>query len=176
MEKYTKKTSTRILKEVLKVKPQASKLTSHDQAFVILMTEWDLELSVETKKTTLCQLYRDNEVVYKWEFDDIFNEGDWDWNVIYKTTLEDIIKHKLYKRPKLTKKQLKQKEEAKKLEEKTKQEKQKPVVPQLSIEDLKKKRSNLSAKISNYRKQGKDVTSLEHEMDEIRKLIKNTKK
>jgi FtsZ-binding cell division protein ZapB len=140
------------------------------------MTEWDLELSVETKKTTICQLYRDNETVYKWEFDDIFNEGDWDWNVIYKTTLEDIIKLKLYKRPKLTKKQLKQKEEAKKLEEKTKQEKQKPVVLQLSIEDLKKKRSNLSAKISNYRKQGKDVTSLEHEMDEIRKLIKNTKK
>lgn len=176
MEKYTKKTSARILKEVLKVKPQASKLTSHDQAFVILMTEWDLELSVETKKTTICQLYRDNEVAYKWEFDDIFNEGDWDWNVIYKTTLEDIIKHKLYKRPKLTKKQLKQKEEARKLEEKANQEKQKPVVPQLSIDDLKKKRSNLSAKISNYRKKGKDVTSLEHEMDEIRKLIKNTKK
>ena len=138
------------------------------------MTEWDMELSVETKKTTLCQLYRDNEVAYKWEFKDIFNEGDWDWNVIYKTTLEDIIKNKLYKRPKLTKKQLKQKEEAKKLEE-SKKEPAKPVVPQLSLEELKKKRGNLSVKISNYRRKGKDVTALEHEMDEIRKLIKNAK-
>lgn len=176
MEKYTKKTSARILKEVLKVDPKASKLTSHDQAFVILMTEWDMELSVETKKTTLCQLYRDNEVVYKWEFKDIFKEGDWDWNVIYKTTLEDIIKNKLYKRPKLTKKQLKQKEEAKKLEEQKKLEPKVEPTPKIDIKELRKRRDNLSVKIWDWKKKGKDVVALEKELDDLKQQIKNYKK
>jgi hypothetical protein len=176
MEKYTKKTSTRILKEVLKVKPNASKLTTHDQAFVILMTEWDLELSVETKKTTICQLYRDGEVVYKWEFKDIFKEGDWDWNVIYKTVLEDTIKNKLYKRPKLTKRQLKQKEEQKKLEEQKKQEPKIEPTPKIDIKELRKRRDNLSVKIWDWKKKGKDVVALEKELDDLKQQIKNYKK
>lgn len=170
MEKYTKKTSTRILKEVLKVKPNASKLTTHDQAFVILMTEWDLELSVETKKTTICQLYRDGEVVYKWEFKDIFKEGDWDWNVIYKTVLEDVIKNKLYKRPKLTKRQIKQLEEQKKLEPKI------APTPKIDIKELRKRRDNLSVKIWDWKKKGKDVVALEKELDDLKQQIKNYKK
>lgn len=176
MEKYTKKTSTRILKEVLKVKPDASKLTTHDQAFVILMTHWDLELSVETKKTTICQLYRDGEVVYKWEFKDVFKDGDWDWNFIYKTVLEDVIKNKLYKRPKLTKRQIKQIEEQKKLEEQKKQEPKIAPTPKIDIKELRRRRDNLSVKIWDWKKKGKDVVALEKELDNLKQQIKNYKK
>lgn len=176
MEKYTKKTSTRILKEVLKVNPNASKLTTHDQAFVILMTHWDLELSVETKKTTICQLYRDGEVVYKWEFNGVFKEGDWDWNVIYKTVLEDVIKNKLYKRPKLTKRQIKQLEEQKKQEERKKQEPKITPTPKIDIKELRKRRGNLSVKICDWKKKGKDVVALEKELDDLKQQIKNYKK
>ena len=36
-EKYTKKATAKIIAEVLKLNPKASKLTSLDQAFVLLM-------------------------------------------------------------------------------------------------------------------------------------------
>lgn len=109
-EKYTKKATAKIISEVLKIDPKASKLTSLDQAFVILMTHWDMELSVGlTNKITSCSLYRNEEVVYEWLFDQsvqvwMDNMGDWDWNIIYKTVLEDIIKNKLYKPAKKRKK------------------------------------------------------------------------
>ena len=43
MEKYTKKANAYIMKQVLKVNPEASGRTTFDQAYVMLMTEWDLE-------------------------------------------------------------------------------------------------------------------------------------
>lgn len=110
-KKYTKKASARIMKEVIKVEPKVSLNTSFDQAFCILMEHWNLTLGVEIhNKTkhddTICTLYKDDEIATTWTMPDIFDESvhDWDWNVIYKTVLEDIIKRRLYKRAKPTRK------------------------------------------------------------------------
>ena len=117
-EKYTKKASARILKEVLKFQPKSSVNTSYNQAFEILMEEWDLTLGIEThnktKNTdTICTLYKDDEIATTWTLQNIWDEKnmDWDWNTLYKTVMEDIIKRRLYKRPK-TPKRLKKEEPA----------------------------------------------------------------
>jgi hypothetical protein len=107
--KYTRKASTRIIKELLKINPKVSGNTTFDQAFVELMEYWDLELGVENKlNKTYCYIFKDGNVVNEFILDNQWNEkeGDWDWNVIYKTTLETIIKLKLYKRPKVSKREL----------------------------------------------------------------------
>lgn len=110
-ERYTKKTSTRILKEVQKINPKAALSTTYDQAWVILMTEWNIEASLENKDTsTYCQIYRDGSVVHEMTWDKTTayseKERDWDWNFVYRTVLEHIIKTRLYKRPKVSKREL----------------------------------------------------------------------
>ena len=96
---YTKKASAYILKAVLKENPNASKLTTLDEAFVLLMDKWDLEGSIETssKNITVFKLYRDDEVIkeFTWEGAWLPKEGDWNWNLIYKDVLETILKTRL---------------------------------------------------------------------------------
>lgn len=182
MEKYTKKASARILKEVLKINPKASGFTSLDQAFVILMNEWDMELSIESVHTgvTTCILHRDDDKPRTWEFKDVWDPkaGDWDWNTIYKTVLEDIIKERLYKRPKLGKRALKKLEETKKAKAAEKQEPvvEEPVTPKTSLDDLREKRGRISARISNAKKRGLKVPDLERELEEIKAQIKSLSK
>ena len=102
---YTKKASAYILKAVLKENPKASKLTTFDEAFVLLMDKWELEGSVETTKDNITrfQLFRDNEVIkeFTWEGAWLEKEGDWNWNLIYKDVLETVLKTRLYKKPKV---------------------------------------------------------------------------
>ena len=107
--KYTKKATARIIKEVQKINPKAPLTTTFDQAFVLLMTTWDMELGVETTNTsTTCAISRDGSVVHTMEFDNVWDDkiGDWNWNVIYKDVLEHIIKTRMYKRPKISKREL----------------------------------------------------------------------
>ena len=107
--KYTRKATARIIKEVQKINPKAPLTTTFDQAFVLLMTTWDMELGVETTNTvTACAIYRDGSVVHTMEFDNVWDDkiGDWNWNVIYKDVLEHIIKTRMYKRPKISKREL----------------------------------------------------------------------
>lgn len=107
--KYTKKASARIIKEVQKINPNAPLTTTFDQAFVLLMTTWDMELGVDTTNTvTTCAIYRDGSIVHTMKFDNVWDDkiGDWNWNVIYKDVLEHIIKTRMYKRPKIGKREL----------------------------------------------------------------------
>jgi hypothetical protein len=107
--KYTKKASARIIKEVQKFNPKIPLTTTFDQAFVLLMTEWDLEMGIETYNgITTCSIYRDGTVVHTIELKNVWDDktGDWDWNTIYRTVLEHIIKTRMYKRPKVSKREL----------------------------------------------------------------------
>jgi hypothetical protein len=73
------------------------------------MTEWDMELGIETSKDiTTCTVHRDGSAVYTCEFKDAWDDkvGDWDWNTIYRAILEHIIKTRMYKRPKVSKREL----------------------------------------------------------------------
>ena len=114
----TKKASTRIFKELEKINPKISPKTTFQQAFEILMTEWDLEMSVEsTTNSTTCNIYKDNVIAhtFNWTRKESYNvrECDWDWNFIYKNVLEHIAKTRLYKRPKISKSELRRIEKEK---------------------------------------------------------------
>ena len=105
----TKKCSSRIFKELQKINSKISPKTTFQQAFEILMEQWDLELSIETsERITTCTIHKDCEDVYNCEFNDVWDDklGDWNLDIIYKTILEHIIKTKLYKRPKIGKREL----------------------------------------------------------------------
>ena len=109
--KYTKKASARIIKEVQKINPKTPLTTTFDQAFVLLMTEWDLELGIEkTDISITTTLYKDgnSSELFKWLTKDAWSEKDCDfnWDFIYRNVLEQIIKDKLYKRPKISKREL----------------------------------------------------------------------
>ena len=183
LEKYTKKASARILKEVLKFVPKISGHTSLDQAFVILMDNWNLELSVMIKyntQKTKCLLHRDEETIKEYDFDNslvwIEKSGDWDWNIIYKDILEDIIKNKLYKRPKLGKRAQKKLEEAKNKSQQVKDTVKESKESKISLDELKKKRNALSSRISIAKKAQKnpnDIAELEKQLNEIKLMIKN---
>lgn len=109
--KYTKKASARIIKEVQKINPKAPLTTTFDQAFELLMTEWDLELGIEKNEITITTtLHKDgnSSELFKWSTKDAWSEKDCDfnWDFIYRNVLERIIKDKLYKRPKISKREL----------------------------------------------------------------------
>ena len=183
IEKYTKKASARILAEVLKVNPKASKLTTLDQAFVILMTHWDLELGIINKlnQPTKVSLYRDETIPAEWEFENGWDEkqGDFDWNTIYKEVLEDIIKRRLYKRPKLGKKAQKKYDEEVANKKAIREAESKPVEvekPKVSLVELKQQRGILSSKISYWRKTKRsesEIAVLEAQLNKIKEQIKN---
>lgn len=184
MEKYTKKANAYIMKQVLKVNPKASGRTTFDQAYVMLMTEWDLEGDlVSTTTETTFKVWRDGEVCHTitWPKKKSFNEkeGDWDWDLIYKDVLQAIIKDKLYKRPKIGKrvaaKLAKEKEEAAKLAAEEVAKKQAEEKLLMDIEEAKKKKNNLSVKISMYKKKGKDTSELRKEWETLRDFLKNNK-
>lgn len=184
MEKYTKKANAYIMKHVLKVNPKASGRTTFDQAYVMLMTEWDLEGDlVSTTTETIFKVWRDGEVCHTitWPRTKSFNEkeGDWDWDLIYKDVLQAIIKDKLYKRPKIGKraaaKLAKEKEESAKLMAEKEAKKQAEEKILMDIEEAKKKKNNLSAKISMYKRKGKDTSELRKEWEMLKDFLKNNK-
>lgn len=187
-EKYTKKATAKIISEVLKLNPKASKLTTLDQAFVMLMEHWDMELGLMTKlnEPTKVTLYRDDDTPFEWTFENawIDKDGDYDWNRIYKEVLEDIIKKKLYKRPKLGKRAQKKHDEEvakKKAKREAEEAKENEVIietPKVSLVELRTQRDNLSAKISAWKRAKKDPNTLEvmiKQLEDIRKQIKEYK-
>lgn len=180
MEKYTKKANAYIMKQVLKVNPKASGRTTFDQAYVMLMTEWDLEGDiVMTTTETIFKIWRDGEVCHTltWPRDKSFNEkeGDWDWDLIYKDVLQTIIKDRLYKRPKIGKraaaKLIKEKEEAAKKARVEKEKEEAAEQLRLNIAAAKRKKDNLSVKISTWKKKGKDISELRKEWEALRDFL-----
>ena len=168
----TKKASTRIFKELEKINPKISPKTTFQQAFEILMTEWDLELSVEsTTTTTVATIYKDNVAAYtfNWTKKESYNERecDWDWNFIYKNVLEHIAKTRLYKRPKISKSELRKIEKAKAEAEKLAAKKAKELAKQAK-EDAKKAKEQEKL----YKAKAREQKKLERE----NKVPKRSKK
>ena len=181
IQKYTKKANAYIMKQLLKMNPKASKLTSFDGAYVYMMTEWDLDGDLELSKGIASfKIWRDDEVVetLTWSKEKAWvdKEMDFDWNLIYKDVLEKIIKDKLYKRPKLSKRALKKKEEAKQEAIiKANKEKEAQELAKKKEEELvsmRKKKGNLQQRIYDWKKKGKDASELIKEYDEVCDYLK----
>jgi hypothetical protein len=172
----TKKASTRIFKELEKINPKISPKTTYQQAFEILMTEWDLELSVESTVTsTTCNIYKDNVVAYtfNWSRKESYNEreADWDWNFIYKNVLEHIAKTRMYKRPKISKSELRR-------IEKEKAEAAKAAAKQAKLDEkaAKIKAKEDAKKAKELAKQAKEDAKAAKELAKANKASKRGKK
>ena len=107
----TKKASARIIKEIEKFDNKVSSKTTYQQAFDILMEKWDLELSLEKDGTIVkSSIHKDGNIShsFEWSIKEAWNdkEFDFEWNFIYRTVLEHISKTRMYKRPKVSKREL----------------------------------------------------------------------
>ena len=104
---------------------------------------------------------------------------DFDWNLIYKDVLEKIIKNRLYKRPKLSKRALKKKEEAKQeaIIEANKEREAKEIAKKKEEElvSMRKKKNNLQQRIYDWKKKGKDASELIQEYNRVSKKLKEMK-
>ena len=144
----TKKASARIIKELEKFDPKVSSKTTYQQAFDILMEKWDLELSLEkTANVIKSSIYKDGTIThsFEWTLKEAWNdkEYDFEWNFIYRTILEHISKTRIYKRPKVGKRELariaKEKAEAEKLAAKEAKAAAKAAKEQEKLEKTKKR-------------------------------------
>lgn len=177
---YTKRASARVIKELLKYEKKVSGNTTFDQAFVKLMTAWELEGGLENKNNqTIFYIYRDGTVIhtFEWSKDDgyIEKERDWNWTFIYKEVLEHIIKTRMWKKPKISKRVQKSIE--------TKKQESTPIEKQINnpykstdVETLRKLKNNLSSKISRNKKLGNNATELDsliRELDIVTQEIKS---
>ena len=181
IQKYTKKANAYIMNHLLKMNPKASKLTSFDGAYVYMMNEWNLDGDLELSKGIASfKIWRDDEVVETLTWPKakawIDKEMDFDWNLIYKDVLEKIIKNRLYKRPKLSKRALKKKEEAKQeaIIEANKEREAKELAKKKEEElvSMRKKKNNLQQRIYDWKKKGKDPAELIKELDEVCEYLK----
>ena len=144
----TKKASARIIKELEKFDPKVSSKTTYQQAFDILIEKWDLELSLEkTADVIKSSIYKDGTIThsFEWTLKEAWNdkEYDFEWNFIYRTILEHISKTRIYKRPKVGKRELariaKEKAEAEKLAAKEAKAAAKAAKEQEKLEKTKKR-------------------------------------
>lgn len=136
-EKVSKKASTKVIETVQKIDPTRSKLTTYDEAWEVISKAWGLTGDIKTtgdSTTFLLTVDQDtNNPIHKfeWENSEVFEDGDWNWTIIFGEVLKYIIKNKL-NNPKNIKKLTKQyvdeaaavclKNTAKKLENKDKKE------------------------------------------------------
>ncbi len=188
MAKLSKKVTVDIYKHVEKVVPGITKNTTYDEAWDILSQAWEFEgdLTHTVKDKTVFTLYRDGLTVETYKLGDMWDEkvGDFNYTDIFRTVLENIIKRRLYKRAKLGKKAQKEYDEkvakAKKEVKVAEEVSTEPVVIKIesepTIDELRKKRDNISVKIYDWKKKGKDVTELETELASVKEqLQKRTK-
>ena len=173
IEPYTKKCTTKILDKVLKVDPKAKKTTTFDQAWVILAEKYNIEGALEctVEKGTRFILYKDDKAVHEFHWKDrLWNdkEGDFEWNTIYKEVLEWCISVRMFKKGKWSPKEIEHIDDSDDV----------PVVEEpkeLTIDDYKKELQHLSARKSNAKKAGKDITEIEASIAEVKSKIAELK-
>lgn len=115
MSKISKKASANIISLVQSIDPNASKLTSYDEAWDIISEYGGITGNLYTGKNkkqskTKFELIKESNdsIIYTFEWDnkDVFADGDWDWTKIFKEVLEYLIKNKLVKKPRKKKTQI----------------------------------------------------------------------
>ena len=115
MSKISKKASANIISLVQSIDPNASKLTSYDEAWDIISEYCDLTGNLYTQHNskqslTTFDIIKEstNETIHsiEWQNKEVFADGDWNWTKIFKEVLEYLIKNKLVKKPRKKKTQI----------------------------------------------------------------------
>lgn len=185
-DKISKKASSYVINIVQKINPQATKLTTWDQAWNII-SEWaSLEgelISNNNRRSndTTFELSKGDKIlkVFTWPTTEVFEGGDWDWTKIFKEVIEYIFKEKIIKTPRKkrsdvgeTRKQPVQRAKTAQISS-SKQEAKKGVSKEL--EALKKRKMSLYHKIYNLQLKHKDAKEYIIQYNNITEQIKKLK-
>lgn len=185
-DKIPKKASSYVINIVQKINPQATKLTTWDQAWDII-SEWaslDGELiSNDNRRSTdtTFELSKGDKIlkVFTWPTSEVFEAGDWDWTKIFKEVLEYILKEKIIKIPRRkrsdtgeARKQPVQRTKNAQISQ-SKQDMQKSSSE--TLEELKKRKMNLYHKIYNLQLRHKDAKEYIIQYNIITEQIKKLK-
>lgn len=186
-KKMTKKASVKVWKIASQFQSNLSKNTSYDEAWEVIASNAELEGDIVSNKYGQVKftLFRGEEVIDTYDFPGAFKDGDFDWNTIYKTVVENVVARRLYKVKKLGKRAQKKKdEEVAKLAKQRKElelqeeqmmlEQQQPK-PEQSKEELKRLKFNLKMKIKHWTNKGKNTFELMKELQEIESKLKTFK-
>ena len=195
-----KKASSKVIELVQVINPKASKLTTFEEAWVIIAEKFDLEGGIEkfcenskpgpiTRFTIYYKVKGESTILntLEWGNDIAFDERemDWNWSLIYKDVLEWLIKNRITTKDAAIKGRAIKIKKGKEfvatknskanvgnaVEDKV-EVKPKEVNPQ----DLKKEKDKIYHAIYNAKKAGKDYTDLQAKYDEIVEKMKNTQK
>lgn len=136
--------------------------TKYDEAFYSLMDYWGLELSIDQHDDiTSIKVYKEDNVISKFDLTGLWRKIDWDWNNLYKEVLEKIIKEKIFKNKVLNTKQV-----AKSVKTKTIKDTEK------TLQAMRDERRKLYSKISWCKKTGRDYKEFEDKLMKLREEIK----
>lgn len=160
----SKKVTTKIYKLLEKLNPEQPKRTTFEEAWDIFGKKFGLDLDIYTdiKGVTTIILCKAEEELDTYTLMDVFKNGDWDWDMILRLVMEDVIRKKYYK----TKKQKK----SQKKEELSTPKEESSI---LTIDTLKKRKQQLYMKIRNWKAKEKSTEELEVEYNEIVNMLKN---
>lgn len=200
----SKKVSTKIWTLVNNIEPGISKNISWDQAWEKLSDWGGFEGGVETKANgvTLFDIWIEGVKVKVLTIADGWNEKemDWNWDQVYSQALNYIFNEGLIKKPRARRKDAKTKGVKKAVINRTKtaqiskqteelknsiaerekelknKEFEKEWYSEKNLTDMKKRLGGLSAKKSNWKKKGKDVSEIEEMMSEVKIKINDIKK
>ena len=107
--KESKKASAKIITLIQAINPKVSKNTSYNEAWEIISEyagfEGDIKNSNKNSTTTFT-LYKGEKIIKEFVWENAFKplEGDWDWTLIFSEVIEYMMKNKLVKKPRKSKK------------------------------------------------------------------------
>lgn len=172
MAKLTKKATPKIIELVRAIDTGMGKNISFDEAWDIIgeYIGVEVEMVCNTNNVTTMVMYKGDDEIGKLSWNNVFikENGDWDWNRIYKDAIEYMMKNKIVKKPR-------QSHPQKKTNNNIINKKSTLNEAQDNIDDLKKKKQSLYQKLRKWKMKGKDVTVLQKEYDNICSALKSGK-
>lgn len=185
-DKISKKASSYVINIVQKINPQATKLTTWDQAWNII-SEWaSLEgelISNDNGRSTdtTFELSKGDKIlkVFTWPTAEVFEAGDWDWTRIFKDVIEYILKEKIIKTPRKKRSDVgeacKQSVQRAKTAQISRSEQEMKKDVSKELEALKKRKMSLYHKIYNLQLKHKDAKEYIIQYNQITEQIKKLK-
>lgn len=182
---YTKKADAATIKIATSLKPDLTKNASWNECWEIIAIAYGLEGGVDMKKSRAeFEIYKDNQKIHtiSWPASEVFHEGEYDFNIMYKAVIEWLFAN-LLKKPRKQRKDAKKQRKAvidpaaimKHLAKEEEEEEECTVTeaaPMMTRDQYKRKIHNLWMKMYNYRKKNKDVSEIQKEYDRIQQEYK----
>lgn len=176
MGKISKKIPEKLFGFVQSIKPNVSKNTSYDEAWQIIAEYFDIEGEIGTdhKGNTKFTIFKNDKEISSINIPNVFDKecGDWEWTILFKTTIEHLIKNKIIKKPRSSSNNVKNVSPTQNNIIYNKKSSSNNVY---TLDECKRLKSSLYQKIREWKNKGKDTSLLEEQYKQIQETIKSMK-